>query len=44
MAIVGAKEAESGAVSLRKHGQGDVGQMTVEELIARLGKEVAERA
>ncbi|MBI5806605.1 threonine--tRNA ligase [candidate division TA06 bacterium] len=40
MAIVGAKEAESGLVSLRKHGQGDAGQMTVEDLAVRLKQEV----
>jgi threonyl-tRNA synthetase len=43
MVVVGAKEAASGAVSLRKHGQGDIGQMTVAELIGRLSREVAER-
>ena len=43
MAIVGAKEAEAGKVSLRRHGKGDVGQMTVDELVALLHKEVAER-
>jgi threonyl-tRNA synthetase len=43
MAIVGAKEAEAGAVSLRKHGQGDIGSMTVAELIGRLSTEVADR-
>ena len=40
MVIVGAKEAESGLVSLRRHGQGDVGQMAVEELAERLKAEV----
>jgi threonyl-tRNA synthetase len=43
MVIVGAKEAESGRVSLRKHGQGDVGQMSIDELSARLAKEVENR-
>ena len=40
MVIVGAKEAESGLVSLRRHGQGDVGQMTAEELAEKLAAEV----
>ncbi|MBI4726409.1 threonine--tRNA ligase, partial [candidate division TA06 bacterium] len=40
MIIVGAKEQEQAKVSLRRHGQGDVGQMTVEELAERLKKEV----
>jgi threonyl-tRNA synthetase len=40
MAVIGAREAESGRVSLRKHGQGDIGQMTVEELIIKLKDEV----
>ena len=40
MAIVGAKEAESGLISLRQHGQGDIGQMTVEALAERLKQEV----
>ena len=44
MAIVGAKEAETDRVSLRRHGRGDVGQLTVDELVALLHKEVAERA
>ena len=43
MAIVGAKELESGLVSLRRHGQGDVGQMSIDELSARLAKEVENR-
>ncbi|MDO9391637.1 MAG: threonine--tRNA ligase [bacterium] len=43
MVIVGAKEAESGLVSLRRHGIGDAGQMTVEELAERLNREVADK-
>ena len=31
MLIVGAKEAESGTVSVRKQGEGDIGSMTVDE-------------
>ena len=44
MAVVGAKEAESGRVSLRRHGQGDIGSMTVADMIGRLSTEVAEKA
>ncbi|MRR08890.1 threonine--tRNA ligase [bacterium] len=43
MAIVGAKEAEAEKVSLRRHGRGDLGQMAVDELVALLHREVAER-
>jgi threonyl-tRNA synthetase len=43
MAIVGAKEAEAGQVSLRKHGQGDVGKLTVEDLLWKLKKEIEDR-
>jgi len=39
MVIVGGKEAEAGQVSLRRHGQGDIGKMTAEELIARMKEE-----
>jgi len=43
MVIVGAKEAEQGKVSLRQHGQGDIGQMTAEELAERLKAETEAR-
>jgi threonyl-tRNA synthetase len=33
MAVVGDKELEDGAVSVRRHGEGDVGTASVEELI-----------
>ena len=41
MLIVGEKEAAEGKVSVRKHGQGDVGSMTVAEFV-QLFKEEAE--
>ncbi len=44
IAIIGAKEAESGQVSVRRHGQGDLGRMGVEELAERLRKECEERS
>ncbi|MGJ1430008.1 threonine--tRNA ligase [Sphingobacterium spiritivorum] len=40
MLIVGEKEAESGTVSVRKHGSGDVGSMTPEEFREILIKEI----
>jgi len=40
MAVVGGREMETGSVSLRKHGQGDIGQMSIEELIEKLKAEV----
>jgi len=40
MFIVGAKEAEVEKVSLRKHGQGDLGPMTIDESIELLLKEI----
>ncbi|QQT26376.1 threonine--tRNA ligase [Sphingobacterium spiritivorum] len=40
MLIVGEKEAESGTVSVRKHGAGDVGSMTPEEFREILIKEI----
>jgi threonyl-tRNA synthetase len=43
MLIVGEKEMNEGMVSLRKHGKGDVGSRSVEELINDLMIEVTER-
>jgi len=40
MLIVGEKEVESGMVSVRKHGQGDMGSVTVDEFSAQLIKEI----
>src|SRR5690554_1815562 len=40
MLIVGEREMENGTVSVRKHGEGDLGTMTLEELKDRLLKEV----
>ena len=31
MLVVGEKEVENGTVSVRKHGEGDIGTMTIEE-------------
>jgi len=43
MAVVGGREMETGTVSLRKHGQGDIGKMSIEEMIAKLQDEVQAR-
>ncbi|UZH55958.1 threonine--tRNA ligase [Salinimicrobium tongyeongense] len=40
MLIVGEQEAENGTVSVRKHGEGDLGSMTVEEFAELIKKEV----
>ncbi|WP_299708534.1 threonine--tRNA ligase [uncultured Pontibacter sp.] len=42
MLIVGEKEQENGAVSVRKHGEGDLGTMTVEEFISSFQSKIAE--
>jgi threonyl-tRNA synthetase len=42
MLIVGEKEEASGTVSVRKHGQGDVGTFSVEEFISLVKNEVEE--
>jgi threonyl-tRNA synthetase len=40
MLIVGEKEAAEGLVSVRKHGEGDLGSMTIEEFTQRIKKEI----
>jgi len=40
MLIVGEKEANEGLVSVRKHGQGDLGSMTIEEFKKQIIKEI----
>lgn len=44
MLVLGEKEKESGTVSLRGRKAGDLGQMTVDELEAKLLKEIAEKS
>ncbi|WP_282631144.1 threonine--tRNA ligase [Empedobacter sedimenti] len=34
MLVIGEKEAENGTVSVRRHGEGDLGEMTIEEFIS----------
>ncbi len=41
MVIVGEKEEEEDTVSVRKHGEGDLGTFTIEEFISLIEKEVA---
>jgi threonyl-tRNA synthetase len=43
MLVVGDREAESGGAALRRHGQGDLGTLGVDEIAARLFAEAAER-
>jgi threonyl-tRNA synthetase len=40
MFIVGKKEVENGTVSVRKHGQGDLGAQTIDDAVAMLKKEI----
>jgi threonyl-tRNA synthetase len=42
MLVVGEKEQTAGTVSVRKHGQGDLGVMSIEEFIEKINREVAE--
>jgi threonyl-tRNA synthetase len=42
MLIIGQKEAESGAVSVRRHGEGDKGSMPLDVFIAQVQAEIAE--
>jgi threonyl-tRNA synthetase len=41
MLIVGDKEQENNQVSVRRHGEGDLGSMSIEEFIAFFIKEKA---
>jgi threonyl-tRNA synthetase len=43
MLVIGDREAEEGAVAVRRHGVGDEGSVPVPDLVARLAEEVAER-
>ena len=42
MLVLGDKEAESGEVSVRHHGDGDLGAMGLEALIARMSDEAGD--
>lgn len=41
MIIVGEKEENEGTVSVRKHGEGDIGTFTIEEFISLIQKEIS---
>lgn len=41
MLVVGAKEMETGGVSVRRHGEGDRGQMSLLEFVAQVEQEIA---
>lgn len=41
MVIVGEKEEQDGTVSVRKHGEGDIGTFTIEEFVSLIQKEVS---
>lgn len=40
MLIVGEKEEAEGMVSVRKHGEGDLGSMSIEEFTQKIKKEI----
>ena len=41
MVIVGEKEEQDGTVSVRKHGEGDIGTFTIEEFISLIKKKLS---
>jgi threonyl-tRNA synthetase len=43
MFVVGAREAEAGSVSVRKHGQGDIGVKTIDDAATLLLEEIARK-
>ncbi len=43
MLVVGENEMQAGAVSVRKRGEGDLGSVAVEEIIAMLQKQIADK-
>ena len=44
MLVVGDKEVESGEISVRKRGEGDLGSMGVEEFLAKVLEEIETKA
>ena len=44
MIVIGDKEAESGVISVRRRGEGVIGEMSLDDFIARLQKEIAEKS
>jgi len=43
MVIIGKREAESGMVSVRRHGVGDIGVLSLEQLVSQLNSEIEKR-
>ena len=43
MLVIGDREAEDGTVAVRRHGQGDVGTLTLERFAAHLADESSAR-
>ena len=43
MLIVGSQETQDGTVSVRKHGTGDLGKMSPDDLVQAMNKEIAEK-
>ena len=41
--VVGDREAQEGAVAVRRHREGDLGTMTIDDLLARVGDETSAR-
>ena len=44
MLVIGDKEAESGTVSVRSRKDGDLGSIPLADFLAKIGKEIADRA
>ena len=44
MLVIGAREAEENKVAVRRHGHGDLGQMSTPDFIERIREEIATRA
>ena len=44
MLVIGDRETEAGAVALREHRRGDEGAVAVDDFVARLARETAERS
>ena len=43
MLVVGEKEMESGLLSVRSRDEGELGQMSVEDFLAKVNKQIADR-
>ena len=44
MLILGEKEVEANAVGVRKRKEGDIGQMSIEDFVSMILKEIEEKA